>query len=194
MHLIQSSFWLEPCTKCGDAGAGESEAPQGVVNTSDGRVVRAFHRFTLVDQTGQGRDLTKGRRRDQVNEQVLPRPPSLPTPAYLPMHACQPACCMRPCLHATMFAKVVCVQHPLHADSAACSIVCKGFACALCGVRFSPLSCCPGCTTQHYRVLCLECTQLHYLYLHCIFTLLAARGAATACQFDVLSHCFILAL
>lgn len=48
---------------------GESDAPQGVVNTSDGRVVRAFHRFTLVDQTGQGRDLTKGRRRDQVNEQ-----------------------------------------------------------------------------------------------------------------------------
>jgi ABC-type nickel/cobalt efflux system permease component RcnA len=25
---------------------------QGVVNTSDGKVVRAFHRFTLVDQTG----------------------------------------------------------------------------------------------------------------------------------------------
>ena len=35
------------------------------MNTTDGRVVRAFHRFTLVDQTGQGRDLTKGRRRDQ---------------------------------------------------------------------------------------------------------------------------------
>lgn len=45
--------------------AGESDTPQGVVNTSEGRVVRAFHRFTLVDQTGQGRDLTKGRRRDQ---------------------------------------------------------------------------------------------------------------------------------
>ncbi|KAK9815417.1 hypothetical protein WJX72_003308 [[Myrmecia] bisecta] len=44
---------------------GESDSPLGVVNTSDGRVVRAFHRFTLVDQTGQGRDLTKGRRRDQ---------------------------------------------------------------------------------------------------------------------------------
>jgi speckle-type POZ protein len=28
------------------------------------QVVRAFHRFTLVDQTGQGRDLTKGRTRD----------------------------------------------------------------------------------------------------------------------------------
>jgi len=27
-------------------------ALQGVVNTSDGKVVRAFHRFTLVDQTG----------------------------------------------------------------------------------------------------------------------------------------------
>lgn len=44
---------------------GESDAPQGVVNTSDGRVVRAFHRFTLVDQNGTGHDLTKGRRRDQ---------------------------------------------------------------------------------------------------------------------------------
>ena len=55
-----------------------------MVNTSDGRVVRAFHRFTLVDQTGQGRDLTKGRRRDQVNEQVLP-PPTLP-PICLNVH------------------------------------------------------------------------------------------------------------
>lgn len=45
--------------------AGETENPQGVVNTSDGRVVRAFHRFTLVDQLNQNRDLTKGRRRDQ---------------------------------------------------------------------------------------------------------------------------------
>eukprot|EP00983_Pelagomonas_calceolata_P053280 1143238-Pelagomonas_calceolata.AAC.3 len=26
---------------------------RGVVNTSDGKVVRAFHRFTLVDQTGE---------------------------------------------------------------------------------------------------------------------------------------------
>jgi speckle-type POZ protein len=32
---------------------GEGEQPQGVVNTSDGRVVRAFHRFTLVDQSGK---------------------------------------------------------------------------------------------------------------------------------------------
>lgn len=45
--------------------AGETDSPQGVVNTSEGRVVRAFHRFTLVDQAGGGRDLTKGRRRDQ---------------------------------------------------------------------------------------------------------------------------------
>ena len=45
--------------------AGEGDNPQGVVNTSEGRVVRAFHRFTLVDQKGQGRELTKGRRRDQ---------------------------------------------------------------------------------------------------------------------------------
>ena len=60
---------------------------QGIVNTSEGKVVRAFHRFTLVDQTGVveprellflsmsldqllghvpggGRDLTKGRTRD----------------------------------------------------------------------------------------------------------------------------------
>ena len=26
---------------------------QGVVSTNDGKVVRAFHRFTLVDQTGK---------------------------------------------------------------------------------------------------------------------------------------------
>lgn len=43
---------------------GEGSSPQGIVNTSEGKVVRAFHRFTLVDQTGQGRDLTKGRTRD----------------------------------------------------------------------------------------------------------------------------------
>ena len=36
-----------------------------MVNTSDGRVVRAFHRFTLLDQGGQGRDLMKGRSRAQ---------------------------------------------------------------------------------------------------------------------------------
>jgi hypothetical protein len=30
---------------------GEGADPQGVVSTSDGRVVRAFHRFTLVDQS-----------------------------------------------------------------------------------------------------------------------------------------------
>lgn len=57
---------------------GETSEPQGVVNTSDGRVVRAFHRFTLVDQANQGRDMTKGRRRDQpavkisCARQVLP--------------------------------------------------------------------------------------------------------------------------
>lgn len=44
---------------------GETENPQGVINTSEGRVVRAFHRFTLVDQSGRGNDVTKGRRRDQ---------------------------------------------------------------------------------------------------------------------------------
>lgn len=36
------------------------------MNTGEGRVVRAFHRFTLVDQSQRGLgDLTKGRRRDQ---------------------------------------------------------------------------------------------------------------------------------
>jgi len=44
---------------------GETDAPQGVVSTSEGRVVRAFHRFTLVDQTRRGQDVSKGRRRDQ---------------------------------------------------------------------------------------------------------------------------------
>ena len=40
---------------------GEGPRPQGVVHSSSGRVVRAFHRFTLVDQTGTGnRDITKG--------------------------------------------------------------------------------------------------------------------------------------
>jgi len=43
---------------------GEGPNPLGVVNTTEGKVVRAFHRFTLVDQTGQGRDLTKGRTRE----------------------------------------------------------------------------------------------------------------------------------
>lgn len=52
-------------TTCYVLSAGESDSPQGVVNTSDGRVVRAFHRFTLVDQNRAGHDLTKGRRRDQ---------------------------------------------------------------------------------------------------------------------------------
>lgn len=43
---------------------GEGANPQGVVNTNEGKVVRAFHRFTLVDQSEQGRDLTKGRTRE----------------------------------------------------------------------------------------------------------------------------------
>ncbi|KAG2495355.1 hypothetical protein HYH03_006624 [Edaphochlamys debaryana] len=43
---------------------GEGPSPQGIVSTTEGKVVRAFHRFTLVDQSGQGRDLTKGRTRD----------------------------------------------------------------------------------------------------------------------------------
>ena len=43
---------------------GEGPNPQGIVNTSEGKVVRAFHRFTLVDQLNQGRDLSKGRTRD----------------------------------------------------------------------------------------------------------------------------------
>ena len=44
---------------------GETDSPQGVVSTSEGRVVRAFHRFTLVDQSNRGQDVSKGRRRDQ---------------------------------------------------------------------------------------------------------------------------------
>lgn len=65
-----------------------------MVNTSDGRVVRAFHRFTLVDQTGQGRDLTKGRRRDQVNEQVHPLPTRPSTSAI-----CSPLLSVGHCCH-----------------------------------------------------------------------------------------------
>ena len=86
--LVACAFWvlgmLQIWQRDGCVAVGESDAPQGVVNTSDGRVVRAFHRFTLVDQTGQGRDLTKGRRRDQVNEQVLPSPTF---PAYFCLSA-----------------------------------------------------------------------------------------------------------
>lgn len=48
---------------------GEGPNPQGVVSTSEGKVVRAFHRFTLVDQSPKEgeppRHLSKGRRRDQ---------------------------------------------------------------------------------------------------------------------------------
>lgn len=45
---------------------GEGPRPQGVVTSVNGRVVRAFHRFTLVDQLENGnRHITKGRQRDQ---------------------------------------------------------------------------------------------------------------------------------
>ena len=44
---------------------GEGPRPQGVVTSVNGRVVRAFHRFTLVDQSDGGRHITKGRQRDQ---------------------------------------------------------------------------------------------------------------------------------
>jgi len=44
---------------------GEGARPLGVVQSSAGRVVRAFHRFTLVDQSGYGRHITKGRQREQ---------------------------------------------------------------------------------------------------------------------------------
>ena len=44
---------------------GEGPRPLGVVQSSSGRVVRAFHRFTLVDQSGNGRHITKGRQREQ---------------------------------------------------------------------------------------------------------------------------------
>lgn len=44
---------------------GETSKPLGVVHTSEGHIVRAFHYFTLVDQSSRGRDITKGRRREQ---------------------------------------------------------------------------------------------------------------------------------
>ena len=44
---------------------GEGPRPLGVVQSGTGRVVRAFHRFTLVDQNGNGRHITKGRQREQ---------------------------------------------------------------------------------------------------------------------------------
>lgn len=44
---------------------GETSRPMGVVHTSEGHIVRAFHHFTLVDQSNRGRDITKGRRREQ---------------------------------------------------------------------------------------------------------------------------------
>ena len=44
---------------------GEGQRPLGVVQSGQGRVVRAFHRFTLVDQSGNGRHITKGRQREQ---------------------------------------------------------------------------------------------------------------------------------
>lgn len=43
---------------------GEGKDPQGVISTSEGKVVRAFHRFTLVDQVrpnGNSRDIMKAR-------------------------------------------------------------------------------------------------------------------------------------
>eukprot|EP01024_Parvocaulis_polyphysoides_P017048 TRINITY_DN17539_c0_g1_i3.p2 TRINITY_DN17539_c0_g1~~TRINITY_DN17539_c0_g1_i3.p2 ORF type:complete len:336 (-),score=46.80 TRINITY_DN17539_c0_g1_i3:284-1291(-) len=43
---------------------GESKDPQGIVNASDGKVVRAFHKFMLVDQSGREAHLEKGRRRE----------------------------------------------------------------------------------------------------------------------------------
>jgi len=36
----------------------------GVMNTNDGKVVRAFHKFTLVNQTGAAEDFSKGRARE----------------------------------------------------------------------------------------------------------------------------------
>lgn len=43
---------LQPGQEVAGDGCG-CLALQGVVNTSEGKVVRAFHRFTLVDQTGE---------------------------------------------------------------------------------------------------------------------------------------------
>mmetsp|Transcript_4736 Transcript_4736/g.12432 ORF Transcript_4736/g.12432 Transcript_4736/m.12432 type:complete len:663 (+) Transcript_4736:275-2263(+) len=44
---------------------GETSRPMGVVHTSEGHIVRAFHHFTLVDQSGRGSNVTKGRKREQ---------------------------------------------------------------------------------------------------------------------------------
>lgn len=128
----------------GGVTAGESDAPQGVVNTSDGRVVRAFHRFTLVDQTGQGRDLTKGRRRDQVNEQVLPSPTF---PAYLCLPLPTQAQAALPCLHAVSLpaqaqsGETVCLQYLCLCRHSLQSPVCVQYLC-LCRHRLTSLSAC----------------------------------------------------
>jgi len=42
---------------------------QGVVNTSDGKVVRAFHKFTLVDQSGEDAVLLHSNRDASAQQQ-----------------------------------------------------------------------------------------------------------------------------
>lgn len=45
---------------------GEGPSPLGVVSSSEGQMVRAFHHFTIVDQKeSRGRHLTKGRKLEQ---------------------------------------------------------------------------------------------------------------------------------
>ena len=45
---------------------GEGPSPLGVVTSSEGQMVRAFHHFTIVDQKeNRGRHLTKGRKLEQ---------------------------------------------------------------------------------------------------------------------------------
>jgi len=51
---------------CSDwVGVGESNNPHGVVTLDGERMVRAVHKFTLVDQSERGRHMVKGVRRDQ---------------------------------------------------------------------------------------------------------------------------------
>lgn len=64
--IVQARCQMAPCSMSGWHTAGESYNAQGKVNTSEGCLVRAFHGFTLLSQTAEGKDLTKGRGEDEV--------------------------------------------------------------------------------------------------------------------------------
>ena len=76
---------------------GEGPRPQGVVTSVNGRVVRAFHRFTLVDQSDGARHITKGRQRDQgaVKISCARQDPTRAT-ATATASSCDAACWSRP--------------------------------------------------------------------------------------------------